>query len=183
MLDRQLYILLIQTLAQLAPLRGVVDRAYLQRYQPTQQGRPDGPTIWMHKVGDKAIGTARRTHTPAVSPSGMLRREEQAMETTIQFSCTQPVDLAPDGYSHGDIIKAVRACLQSDEFISRTMPYGVSVLRVQDIRTTHYKNDLNEWEQSPTFDLVVKHTDVYLDTQPQITKFEFEIISVPNLAA
>lgn len=182
MLERQIFNMLGVVTAQMAPLRGV-GAQYLMRYQPMQQGRPEERTVWMHRVSNNPRGTAQRTQVPNPDGSGLVRREEQSMEMTIQFTVTQPLDVSPTALTHGDVLNIIRATVQSDDFIKRigSVTYsGASVLRVQQIRNTPMINDHGQWEDNPSFDLVVKHTDVYVDSQPEISKFEFEVYRVPD---
>lgn len=181
MLDNQLFMLLQTEIVDRAPLRGVTDSAVMLRYQPTQQGRPTGSTVWMTKGPERPFGTPLITYPQGLA--GIEEREEQSMETTIQFSVTRPSALKPSDLTHGDILRRIRGVVQSRAFMRSILEAGASVLRVPEIRNTPFENDRGEWEQGPMFDLIVKHTDVFVNSIPQISKYEFRLTAVPNLAA
>lgn len=177
MRDNELFMLLQTEIVALAPLRGVTDSAVMLRYQPTQQGRPTGSTVWMTKGPERPFGT------PLITYPGINEREEQSMETTIQFSVTRPSALKPADLTHGDILKRIRGVVQSRAFMRAILPAGASVLRVPDIRNTPFLNDRDEWEEGPMFDLIVKHSDVFINSVPEFSAYEFRLTAVPNLTA
>lgn len=181
MLDNQLYQMLRQCLIDQAPLRGITDSAYVLRYQPTQQGRASDRSVYMFKIADKRYGYRKATYVQTVD--GLQQGEEQAIESTIQFSVTQPQAIQDNELTHADVLKTIAACVQSPTFIAALLPFEASVLRVQDIRNTPFNNDRDQWEENPSFDLVVKHSDKYVSDQRIISAFEFRVIPVPDLAA
>lgn len=178
MRDNLLYSLIATQIGALAPLRGVSSAPVMLRYQPAQQGRPSEQTVWMHQVLKRPVGTPLITY-----PQGGGERVEEAKETTLQFSVTRPSARTPDDLTHSDILDRIRSTVQSRAFMAKILPQGVSVLRVESIRNTPFLNDRDEWEEGPVFDLIVKHSDIWLDAVEDITVFEFELIAVPNLAA
>lgn len=180
MLDGQLYAMLTQYLVTAAPLRGVTNSQYLLRPQPQQQGRPNGRCVWMSKILDRRVGQRKVD----VKWDGLeeVRTETQSMETTLQFSVTQPPMMDAGELSHGDVLKVIAAALQSDPAIQFFKSVGASVLRITDIRTIFPKNDRDQFEESPTFDVTFKHNDVFVDDVPIINTFEFRTFPVPNIA-
>lgn len=181
MLDKQLCILVQNYLATAAPLRGLVNGDYMMRFQPLQQGRPDDRTVYMHKISDRRYG-ARTVSQRYIAGNIVTRRETQSMETTFQFSVTQPAALQDNELTHGDVLKIIAATLQSDDALRFLIANGASVLRVADIRTIYVTNDRNQHEEQPTFDLVLKHDDVFVDGQPFFNTFNFQALPVPNIA-
>lgn len=169
--------LLQAEIVALAPLRGVESTSVMLRYQPTQQGRPTASTVWMTKGPDRPFGT------PLITYPGVDEREEQSRETTIQFSVTRPSSVKPADLTHGDILNRIRGVVQSRAFMRAILPAGASVLRVPEIRNVPYLNDLDEWEEGPAFDLIIKHSDVFVNSVPQISAYEFRLTAVPDLTA
>lgn len=180
MLDSQLYAMLTQYLVTAAPLRGVTNSQYLLRPQPAQQGRPDGRSVWMSKISDRRVGWRKMTHK--WDGAAEVRTEVQAMETTLQFSVTQPPMMDAGELSHGDVLKIVAGAIQSDDAQKFFIGAGASVLRVTDVRTIYPKNDRDQFEESPTFDVTFKHNDTFVDGVAVFDTFEFRVIAVPNIA-
>lgn len=181
MLDNQMYILLRQLLTVQAPLRGVGDVIYPQRYQPTQQGRNTERTVMMHKINDVAIGSAK-VEQKFVAGQVIRRTETQSMEATFQFTVTQPPTMEVDELTHDDVLKMIRATLQSQDAQAFLIANGASVLRVREVRNPFFINDRGQFEPNPSFDLVLKHNDIYVDGVPFVNTFTFEVLAVPNLA-
>lgn len=179
MRDNQIYILLTQLLTVQAPPRGIVAE-YAQRYQPTQQGRNTDRTVMFFKVLDKAIGSAQVSTVP--NGATMQRTETQSMEATIQFSVTQPPAMADGDLTHNDVLKAIRATLQSQDAQKFLVANGASVLRVGDMRNPFMVNDRGQFEPNPSFDLILKHNDVFVDGVPFIETFNFQYFPVPAIA-
>lgn len=181
MRDNELFILTRQWLNTAAPLRDIA-ALYPLRFQPTQQGRATERAVMMHIVNYKRIGQRK---VVAVNGDGlglMPRTETQSMETTLQFSVTQPLDLDDDALTHGDVLNTIAGVLQSDDAIKFFIANGASLLRVGEVRGGYARNDRDQEEQNPTFDLTVKHNTVFVDGVPQITVFDFQVQAVPNLA-
>lgn len=182
MLELNLFNMLSVTLGEIAPLRGLTNTVWPLRYQANQQGRPDGRAVWMDCILHKPRGwPAVKQH--GILGQGLARTEVQAMETTIQFSVTQATATTLGDLTHTDVLTRVMRCVQSRPFMEKLLTHQASVLRVDQIRTPKMSNDKGNWEQNPSFDLVVKHEDVYVDGVPQFDSFEFRLIRVPDLAA
>lgn len=180
MLDNQLFALLRQWLLVEAPKRGATIPRLQLRYQPTQQGRSNERTVYMHTISYRRVG--QRTVAQKWDGTTLVRTETQSMETTMQFSITQPTELDDDALTHGDVLNIVAASLQGDDAIKWFKGYGMSVLRVTDVRHPWFNNDRDQNEATPSFDIVCKHNNVYVDGQPVVTNFNFEVVAVPNLA-
>lgn len=179
MRDMQLYALLFGLLAQEAPKRGLVGLEFTQRYQPTQEGITDGPTIYAYKVGDKRYAYRGVKQIPNVdSPTGMTRIETQAMETTLQFSVVQPLALNMGDRTHSDTLNMIAGVMQSPDFQTLLIQNKTSILRITDVRMAQVINDKGQWEENPTFDAVIKHEDVWIDGVEQVTTFEFHLYAL-----
>lgn len=153
---------------------------FMTRYQPLQQGRPNPRTVYWHLIANQRIGSAQVTTTG--SGLNIVRREEQSMAMTLQFTCTQPVDLAADALTQGDVLNIVAASLQGQSAVAWFMERGLSFERITQIRNVYVNNDRDQNEPNPSFDVVIKHTDVFVDDVPEVTDYELRILSVPNFA-
>lgn len=177
MRDIELTTLMRSSLAALVPARHAGPLGYKMRYQPTQQGRPTEPTLWFHKLGDVRYGQrlVRNFWDGAV----MQRIEVQSMATTYQISATQSEQMAD--VTPSDVVNIVASVMQSEDWILRLRPYHVQVLRTRDVRGGYDKNDQDQWEQTPSFDITFSHTDTYRDDQQVVTAFEFDVLRVPDI--
>lgn len=183
MLENQIYILLRSTIASqiLARQGAPLGLGIKVRRQPQQEGRPTAPTVYIDKVADKRYGW-RQSESRWDAAAGIMRLyEAQAMETTLQITFQQISSTDPTALTASDVAQIVAATCQSDKFIATIGRSGVQVLRVTDVRNLPYKNDLDQWEFVPSFDLVIKHTNEYVDSVPVVTVFEFDIHAVPDI--
>lgn len=175
MLDRQLYEMVFASLRGDAAARGLTGYVFKQTYQPTQQARPVGPAVYLHKITDRRYGSQKVAYSDAAEIT-LRERTTQIVQTTLQASVTLPGDDPANApLTHGDVLKTVAAMLQSPKFIKYILPFKAQVLRVQDIRNDHYRNDRNQWEPNPTFDFVISHVDEFIDGVPVVTAFDFNI--------
>jgi hypothetical protein len=179
MRDMELFSLVFGLLAQEAPKRGLVGMEYTQRYQPTQEGINDGPTLYAFKVGAKRYGYRGVKQIPDIdAPTGMKRIETQAMETTLQFSVVQPIATGMGDLTHSDRLNAVASVMQSPDFQKLLIANGASILRITEVRTPQVINDYSQWEENPSFDAVFKHDDVWIDGVQEAKTFEFRLYAL-----
>lgn len=114
--------------------------------------------------------------------AGVMRLyENQPIETTVQFSAYTGNSTDPDAATPSDALAAICGVLQGEEFIAKAQAAGVAVLRVTEQKILPFQNESNQWERMPTFDLVVKHVDYFVDQVLAITQYEFKMLPVPAI--
>ena len=151
---------------------------------PTLQGRPSGPAVLLQKLpGDKRYGWTKREDYPDPDvPTQMIHRETQWYESTLQIEALGP-PAASDGAAlpsstASDLVNLAAAILQSDRAIADLRVLGLAVLRVTTVRNPFMKNDRDQYEAVPSFDLVVTHEQVMLSTTPAATVGELRMARV-----
>lgn len=141
----------------------------VQMDQPTLQGRPNGPALLFQKLpGDKRYGWTKREDAPDPdNPALMIHTETQFCETTLQIEALgpQPGATLPSS-TPSDLVNLAAAILQSDAAIAALRASGLGVLRVTQVRNPMMKNDRDQYEAVPSFDLVVTHEQVMVSTTP-----------------
>lgn len=156
----------------------------IQLDQPTLQGRPSGPALLIQKIpGDKRYGWLKREDVPDPDvPTQMIHREVQFYESTIQIEA-----LGPPAPSTGaplptstasDLVNLAAAIVQGDAGMKQMRDAGLGVLRVTQVRNPFMKNDREQYEAVPSFDLVVTHEQVMLSTTPAATVGELRMARV-----
>lgn len=159
MLDNQVIISLRSALVPRLAAR-MINAEVKQGNQPTQQGVPEGALISLFKITDKQYGYPERSTEWDEADQVMRATESQQMESTYQFTAIAPQDPANDfELTPADILKAAAAVLRSDGARAALLADGVSVLRVQDIRTGYTVDDSGEFSANPSFDITVTHRD------------------------
>lgn len=141
------------TAVRSALLVGTADRGLMvtvwQADNPTTQGRTSGPTIWLHRaMGDRRYGWTRRA-----DDADGVQQEEQLVETTLQINTLDP---SPDAYP-SDLGNVAIDILQGGVALTALRAAGLAVLRITDLRTPAVRNDQQEFEVTPGFDVTLQH--------------------------
>lgn len=169
MLDADLIALMRAELVTQVAARYSQPLNYALMYQPQQEGRPSGSFIWYHKASGFPVG--QRKTVSKWNGTEMVRTERQTMRTTIQLSASSDLDGA---VTVSDVMEIVAGVMRSDRWIESMRPHGVQILSVGGVTNTPVKNDSDQWEDSPRFDVEMAHEHVFVDNQEPITKFVLE---------
>jgi hypothetical protein len=157
MTDNQIYAALISIISANLAAQSI-SVGIKQSYQPRQQGAPSAPTIFLHKLGDKAYGFPVRNDV-YVSPGVTAHTETQNWETTFQVNALaiqNPSNLTQ--LTASDYLKATQLSLASESGIIALNLAGLSLLRITTIKQTDFKDEQSRWETDPSFDFTVCHT-------------------------
>lgn len=179
MLDNQLIKLMGAGILQLFPKRGLDGYKLKRNYQPRQQGRPNDPTVYMLKTLDNRYGFRTASKKWDITAGAIVRTEKQIVQSTFTFACTVNID--PDDtaqLSHSDILKKVASLIASPDFIAYLLAGGAQVMRILDIKNVPYENDKGQFEDNPTFDVIITHTDTFIDGVPLVTKVSGSITRI-----
>jgi hypothetical protein len=169
----------------------------LQAYQPTMQGVNTAPALYIHKIGDRRVGSPRRnskwvtTYSQLATESGigiaadgtqqssMVHTETQRYETTFQLSALATQDPStPMQLTASDLVNFAAAVVQSDAFIEAIEAQGVGVLKIFDIRNPYFTDDRGQFEASPSFDFVLCHNQTLISQVPVLISETFKIYPV-----
>lgn len=177
----------------------------VQSYQPTFQGTPTQPTLFIYKIGDQRVGFPEKkskwivqnqdigteTENPITTESGALIQadgsgqgvmqhwEVQRYLTTFQISALATQDPStPMQLTASDLVNYAVSVMQSDTFIAAIEAQGVGVLRISDVRNPYFIDDRGQFEASPSFDAVLAHNQVIVSQTPIITSEIFRIYPV-----
>lgn len=168
------------TAVRAALLAGLADNGQsavpvIQLDQPTLQGRPSGPALLFQKIGgDRRYGWVKREDVPDPDDADvMIHRETQFYESTLQVEALGP-PATSDGTAlptstASDLVNLAAGILQGDKAMAALRVLGIGVLRVGAVRNPFMKNDRDQYEAVPSFDLVVTHEQIMLSTTPTAT--------------
>lgn len=147
--------------------------------QPTDQGPDSGPCLYFFVVNHHRYGSPQRSDEWDKTNECMVHTEKQWIETTYQITGSviqNPADL--ESPTANDLIFHASAILQSDAAISLLRKNGVGVYRITEGRNVFFKNDRDQYEASPSFDITLTHKDVTVTTTPVISSVEAKFIRV-----
>lgn len=150
-----------------------------QAAQPTQQGIPTGPTIFMTKLPDYRYGSRGMQDTWDEDAQKKFHTETQQYESTFQLNClaTQnPADLEQPGAI--DILNYAAYIMQSDATIRTLRSSGIGIERVTQVRQIAFKDDRDQFEYSPSFDFVLTHKQIVTSEIDVLQSVEFDILPI-----
>lgn len=179
MLENQLIQLVGDTLIDgFSVYPSYLDVGVLQKYQPTITGAPSGPTIFLHHVHSKRYGVLGRQEVNTPTPD-FTHLETQWWETTIQVGCTARRNPQDPNFltlpSALDIVNVASDILQGDKGLALLAVQRVRPLRITQVRDLRFKNDSDQYEAQPSFDIVLSHVQITESTTPPVT------VTVPNV--
>lgn len=187
MTDNELIALAISTLEPLVQDKFGSNVVMLQKDQPTQQGVPSEPTVYIEKLFDKRYGFTREDLDlsgggviPPPPPGADIPADYvQVIETTFQFSAfvlQDPSDLSIPTAS--DLVNYVAQLLSVRAILQTLREGGAMVMRSMQVRNPYYTDDRERFEASPSFDVVFQHERDISLTVPSITGVGVEIYPV-----
>lgn len=166
MTDNELFSLLIATL-QAGFTAQNITVGIRQSFQPTQQGAPSGPCVFLHKLGDHRYGTAQRSVVYSGTHGQGTLTETQQYETKFQIDALaiqNPANVSD--MTASDYVNTAALILASDLTVANFSAQGVGILRVTDVRNTFFMDDKSRNEASPSFDVVITHTRAFVSHIP-----------------
>lgn len=173
MLETELFTLVRTALLEGIAARQVGEPVAVERgYQPLTMGVNSGPTVLMQSISNYRYGSMRREEIPVFEAGEIthfIHREVQWWETTLQINGMARRDpTKPDfltALSAMDIAKMASDILQGDAGMSVLAAERVRPLRVTQIRTVQFVNESDQYEASPSFDVVLVYPEaVYSET-------------------
>lgn len=178
MRDNQLFALIIPILNAGFAAQSL-DIIVMQNFQPTQQGVPNSPVLYLHKVSDHRYGHVHRKDEWDDEEEVERHTETQWYETTFQASALAIQDPANvNSLTAADILNTAAAILQSDSTIQALGSQNVGILRIMDIRNPYFTDDRDRFEASPSFDFTLTHEQAIITEIPFVITEEFNIARV-----
>ena len=182
MTDNEIIAAFISTL--LPPIQSKFGTQYqiLQKNQPTQQGAPSGPTVYLENLFDKRYGftgafldlQADKTQFPDIP-----ERYTQVMLSTYQISALviqDPTNIALP--TAKDVANYVAMLLSVDAILMSLRAQGIKVLRITDVTNPYWVDDRERFEANPSFNVVLQHQQDLDLTVPDISATEVDIYAV-----
>lgn len=162
-----------KTLEQFAIRHPGVPLAIKAAPQPLQAGPSSTPTAYLYVIGNRPVGSPRVN----TSPTTGLRQQIDSLEMTIQVSMRSLGSTAADKLTSLDYATMLRSIMQGPAFIKALQP-AASILRITDIRQTTFKDDSDQYSNVPSFDIILKHQNVYEGGVPVASRIDG--ITMPN---
>lgn len=129
-------------------LKSSTGATVVRSYQPKTAGTPSAAILTYFKVIDKRIGQARWVDTLDVGGGTFMHQEVQRFETTFQIG-TLNTEANPD------LINTAAMQLASEAAQDYFRALDIGRLRISEVRNPYFSNDKEQFQASPSFDLVL----------------------------
>lgn len=135
----------------------------LQNYQPRQQGTPIGNSVWIEKLYSHVYGSpgyefnyVNDTHQQV---NGYFKeKENQLYNTTFQITVLLPqIPGNTDIPTASDVAEYLQRWLASRASLREFRKSGLSIYRILDVRNPKFKDDQEQYEAHPSFDVTFNH--------------------------
>jgi len=131
----------------------------MQSYSGISTGPPDVPAIIMHHIGTERVGWQSRE--VKITNSLGEETERQNAAETIQFNAVlpfvRPEDETTDTPTVQGVLTIASMLLQSRAMLDAVKAAGMGIQVVKTITTNYIQNEKEQWENVPSFDLVICH--------------------------
>lgn len=176
MRDNEMFILLRENLLREYRYRNTSLPEVRKAFQPEQQGIPETPTLYLHKIADVRVGSPGVREVMDKEAGVMREITTQIMIANFQVMATVLTDDAdPLAMTAPDLLKEAAAIMQSRRFQRAAIGGGANFLRVGQIQSVDVSGDFSGREIQPYFEFSLNHTDVTVIEIPVITGTEIRI--------
>lgn len=165
-----------KTLEQFAIRHPGVALAIKALPQPMQAGPSSTPTAYLYPVNNRPVGSPR----VSTSQTTGARRQIDSLELTVQVSMRSIASPDMVALTSLDYATMLHSIMQGPEFIKAIQP-SATILRITDIRPVTFKDDSDQYSNVPSFDIVLKHQNVYEGPVRIASGFEASIWAVPDI--
>jgi len=127
-----------------------------QSYQPTTQGAEISPALYFTKVDAKRIGNPKRDSTWDAINLKFVDTDIQRSEVTFQVTALVrqiPQATTQTQPTAADYAETAAMIVNSLNFINTMQASGIGVVRITEVRNPYFKNDRDQYEASPSFDI------------------------------
>lgn len=153
----------------------------LQKEQPTQQGVPSAPTVYLQKLFDDHFGSQGSRSAYNQTSKNFTDTEVQIVVTHFQVSAIvgqNPEDLTIPTAS--DVINQVKLYLQHRATIAELRLAGLKVIQVKRINNAPFVDDKDRFEFHPSFDIEIQHEREVKRTTPAISSVIGKVSPIPG---
>lgn len=156
------------------PLHGYAGVMVARSYQPDNEGRETGPIVYINVISSNRYGWQSRKDRFDIPSGELFSDESQWIRSTYQFTSLSPIE-SP---SSGDLSNVCAMIFNSRSVIESLMSQGVGIERITDIRQPYIKNDRNQFEMTPSFDVIFTHQRKIEQASNAITGVAVDIHSI-----
>jgi len=178
MTDNQLFALIGTVMSAGLTAQGVTV-GIRQSNQPTLQGTPSIPFLFVQKISDHRYGFLAKSYSTVSGITTLT--ETQPYITAFQVEALVPLANPSNttSLSAADYVNAAALAMQSSAAIGLLEQNTVRVLRITDIRQTFFRDEKGLNEASPSFNFSLVHSQVLQTVVPTVSVYNpiFDIVN------
>lgn len=147
-------------------------------YASTKSSAPDAPAVIMHRIDSLRVGWSSRTFSLTETEARQTTSQNHAI--TFQFNALVPVEEeeTDDTLTAGDLLDTAALILQSRAMLDACKAAGIGIERISAIRSNYVQNENDNWEQEPSFDLVIDVKKELITSVNVVTSTDIKIYPV-----
>lgn len=131
----------------------------MQKNQPTREGIPSGPAVFIEKLFDRRYGFPKTERV--VQDNGFVESLFQKYDTTFQISARSMQYPGVDQPTASDLLNTAASILQSTKAVTLFQANKAGLYRIVSAVSNNYlQDDQDRPEASPSFDIGVSYTRV-----------------------
>lgn len=174
MIDR--YELVRTRLLPLLAEQGAADVLVVTSYQPAEQGRTNGETLYFFQLPTGGnYGWQGRTTTYDPLTETTTRKESQIVREQFQMTALNDTG---SGRTPTDLLNLAKLLVGSESFRKALQIEGVGIERVVASRSPFFVNDRERFEQSPSFDFTLAFTTAIIQQARHFERAEINVTRV-----
>ena len=163
-------------------LKGILDSGLLARlstaivtrqsYQPTQQGVPVEPSLFIHKINATRYGFPGNESAYNSVNDNFDTTERIWVTPTFQISALaqqDPTNLSLPTAS--DIVETAADIMQSAATQATLLQSNINIIRVESIPISYFINEKDRHEQEPSFEIELSYLREFTTTTPKVNDF------------
>lgn len=177
--DLQLFVILRTLLLNELSAMGLSNVEVAQGYQPTQQGVPEGPIIYLHKLMTQKYGNPIESNVYN-EQTGQFDTEYK-MWRKVPFQVNGRSQLDPsdlNALTASDLVNTVADIMQLPSVQQTLLTNGIGIDRIGEVKTVYDLNDKDRFEQVPTFDFVLSYNKNYTSSAAAVDTVDHDIYRV-----
>lgn len=129
-----------------------------QSYQPTQQGTPTLPTLFLHNVAEKRYGFPTRSQVFDLVTGIMTVTQSQWTEATYQINAlAKQFPSRGADFTANDLVNMAALAVSDENAITMLYANGIGLLRVLAVKQTYFTDESHEYEASPSVDVIFSY--------------------------
>ena len=150
-----------------------------QGNQPRQVGTLSTPEVTFFHISTVPVGWPERKDEWDQENERLIHKEIQNLESRWQMGAVIPQVVTDSTLpTAADYLRVCVAIFQSNATLKTLVAQDVGIQHISLVRSVWYVDDKGQNAESPSFDVILAHQDIFITETPVITAFKLQILEV-----